>query len=245
LFLEVENAYLGVQRVNSVVRDLALHRKGSLRLVSHATVGGALVPRAIAQFHASHPEVRLTFECLRQSSLKERLLNQQADLGVTLFPMEHPNLDSTGLCQAGLMCVLPMGHALEQHAQLSPDDLRTHPLISYEQGTPFGLLIERIFEDGSPPELSTLEAGTPRDACALVQAGVGLAIVDEFSAAEFAGTGLLSRPLAVELQLQALVVYKRYEPMSKASHAFINILRKAVGKPTAPRRRHAGSPRTE
>jgi DNA-binding transcriptional LysR family regulator len=243
LLEEVENAYRSVQRVNSVVRDLALHRRGSLRIVSHFTLGGQLVPNAIAQFTAAHPEVRLSFECLRHSALQERLVSQQAELGVSLFPLDHPNLESFSLAAARLVCVVPQAHPLASKDKVTVRDLRVYPPIAYEPGTPFGTALDDLFSNQSAV-YAPAEAGTPRDACALANAGVGPAVVDEFTALEFSGRVVVVKPLEQSSRLEAVVAYNATLPLSQAAHAFIVILRHLVGRPPTPRRKHAGSPRT-
>lgn len=238
LFTEVENAYLGVQRVNSLARDLAENRKGTLRVIAHTTVGGAFVPQAIGAFHRAFPDVRLSFDCGRLWVLKERMLNQQADLAVTLFPMEHPNLEATFLRDVSLVCVLPRRHPLAAHARVAVEDLRHHPVISYEEGTPFGLLMARLFASCGLPSDQSVEAGTPREACALVEAGLGAAIADEFSAREYERGELVVRSIAgTTSQLQATVVYKRYQPLSRIARAFIDVLQRLVAPDTDGHRR--------
>jgi len=229
LFSEIESAYLGIQRVNTVARELLENRQGSLRIASHATIGGSLVPRVLGRFHQKYENVGINFECVRQSELKERLLNQQADLGITLFPMEHPNLDAIRLCDVPIVCVVSANHPLAECAEVDAQRLGQHPIVDYEQGTPFGLVLDELFARSGYPSTICMQAGTPHEACTLIRAGVnGIGIVDQYSAEEFSlgSHSLTAIPIAKAPLLQARIIYRRYEPMSRLSKSFIDLMHK-------------------
>jgi DNA-binding transcriptional LysR family regulator len=239
LFDAVDNAYVSLRRVNELARDLAEHRRGVLTVVSHATAGRQLVPHAISAFHARFPDARLCYECLRHAFLQERLLNAQADLAITLFPVEHPSIESLPLCETTLVCVLPAGHPLGRHETLTPAQLREHAVIAYERGSPFGVVYGEVFGRADAPDAS-IEAGNPEDACALAQCGAGIALVDRFTAL-VAATGTV-RVLADAPTLTMRVLHRRYGPLSTAARAFVDVLRQSVrerdfGQLPFPRRR--------
>jgi len=225
LFDEVDSAYVSLRRVNELARDLAEHRRGVLRLVAHATVGRQLVPCAIGAFHARYPDSRLRYECLRHAFLQERVLNAQADLGVALFPVEHPSLESVPLCETTLVCVVPAGHVLSRYKTLSAGQLRDHELIAYERGSPFALVCDEVFGPaGAPP--TAIEVGNPEDACGLAQSGAGVALVDRFTAASVGTVAV--RPLVDAPTLTVRVLYRRYAPLSTGARAFVDVLRRTV-----------------
>lgn len=229
LFLEVESVYQAVQRVNELAQNLSENRSGILNIVSSPSIGQMLIPQAISLFRASHPEVKLTFQCLGYDYLKERLLNQQADLGIILLPIEHPNLEVTPLCRNRVVCVLPYHHELTRRGALTLADLRPFPLISYDKNSPFGGIVGRLYQQEDEPLKPIMEVGSPQNACALVQAGAGIALVDEFSVRSWsANNQLVVRPIANAPILQANLVHVRLEPLSQLNLAFIDVLRQLV-----------------
>lgn len=228
LFHEVESVYQAVQRVHELAQDLSENRSGILNIVSSPSIGQMVVPEAIALFRARFPEVKVTLQCLTYGYLKDRLLNRQADLGVIILPMEHPNLDVNPLCSNRLVCVLPRDHTLAQHPMLQLADLRPHPLISYEKESHFGRLVGKMYEDAGEPMKAAIEVGSPQNACALVQAGAGVALVDEFSVRSWSGSHLTMREVTGAPTLQANLVHLSYEPLSKLTQTFIAELRRLV-----------------
>ena len=229
LFHEVESVYQAVQRVNELATDLADNRSGILNIVSSPSIGQMLIPQALTLFRQRHPEVKLSFHCLSYGYLKERLLNRQADLGIIILPMEHPNLDVTPLCSNRLVCVLPYNHELTRRGTLALADLRPFPLISYDRDSPFGGIVGRFYQAEEEPLRPFMEVGSPQNACSLVQMGAGVALVDEFSVRSWAGSSqMVVRPVARAPILQANLVHMRLEPLSQLTQAFIGELRQLV-----------------
>jgi DNA-binding transcriptional LysR family regulator len=229
LFHEVESVYQAVKRVNELATDLSKNRSGILNIVSSHSVGQSLIPEAIALFRARHPDVKLTLQCLSYAYLKERLLNHQANLGIIISPMEHPNLEVTPLCRNRLVCILPHNHELARRATLTLADLRPYPLISYEKDTPFGVVVGKMYQDADEPLKVAIEVGSPQNAGPLVQMGAGVALVDEFSVRSWsANSQLLVRPVTNAPILQANLVHMRFEPLSQLTQAFVAELQQLV-----------------
>jgi DNA-binding transcriptional LysR family regulator len=229
LFHEVESVYQAVRRVNDLASDLSKNRRGILNIVSSPSVGQMLIPEALALFRARHPDVKLTFQCLGYGYLKERLLSHQADLGIIILPMEHPNLEVAPLCRNRLVCILPYDHELTRRATLTLADLRPYPLISYEKESPFGGMVARMYQEAGEPLNAAIEVGSPQNAGSLVQMGAGVALVDEFSVRSWASNSqLVVRPVENAPILQANLVHMRFEPLSQLTQAFITQLQQLV-----------------
>lgn len=225
LFREVEAVYLGVQRVNELAHDLAERRHGFVNVMSSPSIGQALIPAAIAEFRLRHQEVHVTFSFQNYPQMKERLLKHQADLGIVILPMDHPNLEVTPLGEAPMSCIFPIGHPLTLIERLTLADLRPYPLISYDPTTPFGAIVDRMFAEAGEPLVSMMEVGSPQNACALVAMGAGIALVDGFSASSHPRGEFVTRPVADAPALVANLVRPRREPLSQLAQSFVDILR--------------------
>jgi DNA-binding transcriptional LysR family regulator len=231
LFHEVESVYQAVQRVHELAHDLSANRSGILNLVSSPSIGHTIIPQAIAHLRARHPGVKVTFQCLNYSHLKERLLNRQADLGVIILPMVHPNLETTPLCSNRLVCALPRDHELVHRSVLKLSDLARFPVIGYDKDSPFGALVGDMYQRANEPLRPAVEVGSPQNACSLVQAGAGVALVDEFSLRSWAGGGQLAMREVVDAPtLKANLVHLGYEPLSQLTQSFIVELRTLLAR---------------
>ncbi|WP_298720234.1 LysR substrate-binding domain-containing protein [uncultured Ferrovibrio sp.] len=228
LFREVDHVYLGVQRVNEVAHSLAERRQGVLHVVSSPSIGHVLIPQAIAQLCQQFTDAKVTFNFLNYAPLRDRLLNHQADIGVISTPIDHPNLETKPLGESTVCCVCPADHPLTQKAMLSLADLADYPLISYDRETPYGRMVTQMYNEAGLPLKSTIEVGSPQSACALVQAGAGIALVDEFSLHNWPNGQLMARPVAGAPVMMANLAFLRFEPMSQLAQSFVQILRKLM-----------------
>ena len=225
LFHQVETVYDGVQRVNEMARELREHQEGILNLIATPSLGQMLIPTVITKYRESHPNVKLTFRYLTHLPLTERLLKRQADLAITILPMSHPNLQQDEIGHANMVCVLPYNHPLSRRATLDIADLLPHPLISYDRESSFGQMVQDMFQKEGHVVRPVVEVGSPQNACALVQAGAGLALVDQFSAQSWSAHRFVTRPLKNPPRLTAYLVRISDEPISQISQSFIDTLK--------------------
>ena len=230
LFHDVEAVYRNVQRVNATLQDLVQQRQGVLRITSSPSLGHQLVPDAIAAFRRTNPQVRVSLECLRHVLLRDRLLDQQADLGISLFPVDHPNLRAVPLSQVRVLVVCPAEHPL---LAVAPGDLpaalASHPLIGYPADTPFYSVIKPAFERAGLEYRPSIEVDSPHHACALVKNGSGFSVVDEISFRASGGERMAILPLLEDAWLQVSLVHLRREPLAQLAQQFVEQLRETMG----------------
>lgn len=227
LFIEVDAVYQGVQRVNEVASDLVEKRSGTLRLAVSPSLGQTLIPMAVAKFRERFPDVKVHLQTLVSPHLAQALLTQQAEVGVaTIFKLEHPNLEVRPIYEDRLVAVLPTTHPLADRKELHVHDLVGLTLIGYGLDTPFGQLIEQMFQgEGTMPRLS-IEVRLTHIACAMVQAGAGVAIVDELAVIGRIWPDVVVRPILPATVMPVNMLHLRYEPLSRLAQDFIDTLSK-------------------
>jgi len=224
LLAEVNLVYQGVQRVNELAQDLAQHRLGHLRVACSPSLGLGFIPVAVAAFLRRLPDARLSLATLSPPLLTQALLTQQADLGVVFLAESHPNLASRPLYGNRLVAVCPAGHPLAQRKLVTLQALSAHPIVGYSAEVPVGQLIRRLFAEADIALRPVVEVQQIHVACALVQSGVGVALIDEFTAQGPVCGGLEVRPLKEEVETPVRVVHPAFEPLSRLAHAFIETL---------------------
>jgi DNA-binding transcriptional LysR family regulator len=226
LFRDVEHVYRDVQRVNTTLHDLTQRRHGVVRIAVSPSLGDQIVPWAITSFRRQH-DVRVSLDCQRHTQLRDQLLDRQADLGISLFPASHPNLEANPLHRAGMVCVCPVEHPLANRKTVALPELRHFDLIGYGAETPFGQHIRSAFETAGEPWRPATEVDSPHYACALADAGGGIALIDEFTWQGWRSDHLTAVPLAEQQRAMVSLVYPRTEPLSQLAKIFITHLKAA------------------
>jgi DNA-binding transcriptional LysR family regulator len=224
LFREIEQVYRGIQRVNERARELGERNGGVLHLVSSRSLGHQIMPDAITRFRQANDEVKITFNSLNVLPLLDALITRRAELGFTLSPVEHPNMTVVPLCTADVVCIFPVDHPFARLKSLSVSDLRGQPLVAYNHGTPFAHYVETVFDQADEKMTVAVEVASPQEACSMVLAGAGIAIVDTFSFRSRMSLGLEARALPNTPELTASLVYLRQEPLSRLARDFSETL---------------------
>lgn len=226
LFADVESVYRDIQRVNTTLHDLVQQRHGVLRIASSPSLGHQLVPDAIAAFRCGNQDIRVSLECLRHVSLRDRLLDLQADLGISLFPIDHPNLRALPISDIRVLVVCPAGHELTRlPARELPHALAETPFIGYPAETPFCGFVKPVFERVALPYRPEIHVDSPHHACALVKNGAGFSVVDEISFRASATERMAVLPLLEEERLTVSLVHLRREPLAQFAQGFVEQLR--------------------
>lgn len=224
LFAEVGAVYQSVQRVNEVAENLAENRIGQLRIACSPNIGQSLMPSAVAIFCQRFPEVRIVLHTLLPSMMLQGLLTQQVELGVTYMPVAHPSLEMRPLYKNRIMAVLPANHRLVSRAEVAIHDLIDEPLVGYSSDIPFGQLVHQMFGSEQRQPVSRVEVQQAHVACAMVQAGVGVALIDEMTIKGPIWSNVVAIPVTPQVNAPINVFNIQLEPLSRLAQEFISIL---------------------
>jgi DNA-binding transcriptional LysR family regulator len=222
--VEVNAVYQSVQRVNEVADDLIEHRTSQLLVACSSNLGQSLLPSAIRVFANAFPDVRIILHTSSPNLMLQSLLTQQIELGVAFLPISHPNLQMEMLYENRIVAALPTGHPLAALERLHVADLVDEPLIGYCSDIPFGDLVRQLFDgvEHKPPRVEVQQVNV---ACSLVEAGLGIALVDEQSVSDGAWPKLVTRPVEPVIAAPVHVFWRTYEPLSRVAQAFIETLK--------------------
>jgi DNA-binding transcriptional LysR family regulator len=237
LLQEVEKVYKSVRLVQDVAQELAESRTGRLRIAASPSLGLAFVPKAIALFCKPRPKVKISLEILPQADLVEQVVTHQADLGVSMFRVDHPSIEGHELGTGRLVCIAPQGHPVTALDEVSPADLATYPLISFDRTTPQGLMVDDAFIAAQVPREITIEVRFGQTACALVQQGAGVALVDEFSVMHNSFPAIVVRKFRSDAKFSITAFHDRFRPLSVIGTTFLELLRQVAGAPPGERQR--------
>lgn len=225
LFVEVNAVYNSVQRVNEVAEDLIEHRSGLLRIACSANLSQSLLPKAISAFLQRYPDVRIVLQTIAPHALVQNLFALQVELGIAYMPITHPSLAMELLYENRIVAVLPASHPLAARPQLHIDDLVDEPFIGYASDIPVGRLVRQLFADAQRYPQPRVEVQQVHVACALVEAGVGIALADEQTVQGQNWRGIVTRPVVPNIPTPVHVFYPVYEPLSRPAQEFIATLK--------------------
>jgi molybdate transport repressor ModE-like protein len=155
-------------------------RGGRLRLAAFPTVGATLMPLAIANFRARHPEVELTVKQLEPEDSLPLLKMGELDIALTIEPntIEGDGLESSFLLDDPMFVALPLDHKLAHKSRVRLKDLNDEAWIGTTDACSCGALVRNhcIRAGGFEPRI-TFESDDYLAIQGLVAAGVGVAMI--------------------------------------------------------------------
>jgi molybdate transport repressor ModE-like protein len=155
-------------------------RGGRLRLAAFPTVGATLMPLAIANFRARHPDVELTVKQLEPEDSLPLLKMGELDIALTIEPneIENDGLESSFLLDDPMFVALPLNHKLAHKSRVRLKDLTDEAWIGTTDACSCGALVRNhcIRAGGFEPRI-TFESDDYLAIQGLVAAGVGVAMI--------------------------------------------------------------------
>lgn len=206
------------QRIVQDLRGLGSMIEGSeaatrsrLDVAATPMVSMSLLPDLMREFTISHPQVSLSVADVDVNSVRQRVLDGEADIGLGFFVKPAVGLLRRPLCKFRLMCISPPESKNGRRRQpRSWSALRDLPLISLPPDNPIQSLVEsHLVQIGRSPgqRQSVHFIGT---LIAMVRAGLGHAVIPSFAIDECKRHGLeinmLSDP---EVYLDLYLVSRR------------------------------------
>jgi DNA-binding transcriptional LysR family regulator len=202
-------------------------KRGRLAVGASMTIGGYLLPKAIAEFHRRFPEIELRLEIANTPNIQQALLNGSIELGLTEGPIENDELESTVFFQDELVAVAAPGHHLLKKNSVSARDLCHEPCIQREEGSGTRAVVERALRRKGLKIKPFLSLASPEAIKNTVAAGLGITIVSRLIVELELQTGLLETIPVKDLTIPRPLHLQRVQHRSQSPAAikFLDVLK--------------------
>ena len=197
LYDAVHRTFTGLDLLDQAARRIRAHPVGTVRIVALAAIAARILPPVIAAFRLRHADVKLTVEVLGQRAIEDRIFLGQADLGIGAASRPREGIRVTPLADVDYVCVLPVDHRLAAREHIELADLDGEEFIGpMHESAALWDGIDAALEHAGVAVRRRLETQQSHALCAFVEAGLGVAIAEPFSAQLFERLGLVARPIA-------------------------------------------------
>ena len=228
LYREIETLYGSIERISQVAQDIRFQRAGALRVATLPALAQWLVPRAIARFLSSRPNVTVFVQSLPSRQIAELVSTRQFDVGIVELPLSRPAIEIEPLEPVPSMAVMPAGHRLASKRQISLKDLDGERMVMLSQHSFVRYQMDEAFSTlGVAPNV-VLETPSSSIACALVAAGAGITLVSKWTAVPFAGPDLVVRPVKEAIASRHAIIFPQVASRMLLSDAFAKDLREEI-----------------
>ncbi len=228
LYREVERTFVGVEHIARLATGIRELRSGQLALAAFPALATRPLPRIITRFLRDHAGTHVSVIGRSGRMLDEWVAANRVDLGIGLMHREHPGVEYANAGSVDAVCVMSPGHPLARQTIVRASDLDGVPFISLGAEDHARFSIDRAFEGGSVRRNIAIEAHQSEAACTFAAEGAGVAIVEPFSASEFAPTELAVRPFRPRVRFDLWLLTPAQRPRSLILEAFVERFRVSV-----------------
>jgi len=222
VFHEVEQAYAAIQDLNGL-------QQGKLTIGALLTTVNYLLPPAILNFNELYPNIELSVLGLRTGEIREKLLQNELDIGITFLPVQDKEIISIPLYQNELTLVVPINHELTQHTTVTMGVLQKYPIILLPKNFFLTQLIRSHCQNFNFTPKPILEISTMESLIHMVSKGIGITVLPkpyiDFLQSNSIQAIKIKNPTAT---IEIGIIYRKDKYMCAATRMFIEQLQKIV-----------------
>ncbi len=235
LLEEVERFFISLDLIERTAQEIALGRRIGMIIAAMPALAHTLVPDALGTVLAAHGDLSARVLSMRTVNVVRMVSSRQAHIGITA-----PNSNLFGLQEVHKLavpyrCILPAGHPLSVSKNLTLRSLEGYPFIGYSPGTTTGDLFDRLFRDQRIALRSRIDTHLSQMVSAFVQRGLGVAVVDAFTAQEHVAKG--GEALPIDLgghEFEFSIVMRENSKLGKVEQSFIAAVNAVAAKLSDP-----------
>lgn len=222
LFAEVADIQSRIASLRQSSRNLRRGEGGTLRVSTLPSLALSLLPRAVAAFRAKRPGTFFDLQTVHHDELSRRLYERETDAVIAFAIPRGIPLTSRWLGESELGLLYRESDMPAAPSRIELSAIAAQPFISVVHSGPLG---DMFATEAARLSLELHEVASARTfyvAAGLVQAGVGMAVVDNFTAASIGDPTLSFRPLRPSLAFDVYAITLESRPPSSLMQDFFD-----------------------
>ncbi len=228
LFAHAQRILHAERAAESELRDLAGLEAGRLSIGASTTIGSYFVPSLFGELHRAHPRVELELRIANTAAIRDAVLENRLDLGLTEGLVGTDALSVETLAGDELVAIAAPGHPALARAPLPARALQSLPLLMREPGSGSRDVVEAALLERGLRVHPIMSLGSTEALKNAVLHGLGVAIVSRLTVEYELRTGRLAELALLDLRIRRdlHLVALRDKRMSPAAAEFIKLLRR-------------------
>lgn len=223
-FEEVERTFVSVDKITEIARDIQSARMGSLTVAAMPALAHGFLPTVVARFAKHHPRARISLLVCPSAKIEELVSAHHVDFGLGEFPFVRSSVNAAEFCRAPYVLGMPSGHRLAALREVSASDLAGVPFISLSNNTAARHTIDQQFLMANVIREQYYDAQNSGVVAGLIAQGLGVGLIDPFTAHDFHGRGIEIRPFEPQISFRVGVLHPAHRPLSRVGREFLGML---------------------
>lgn len=231
LFAEVKEIQDRVHALREAGRNLRRGTGGSLRVSALPSLALDAIPTAVARFLTTHEDVKFDLQTVHHDDLLRKLHERETDLAIAYQVPPAAPIAQRWIGEGELVVLYR-----EQDMPDAPSCVELHRLqgqrfISLAASGPTGQLFTEELDRLNLELDEVVSARTFYIAAALVRQGVGMTVIDSFTAQACLVPGLAMRPLKPRITFDIHAMFLTNRPLGALATEFLKVLKRVLDTP--------------
>jgi LysR family transcriptional regulator, transcription activator of glutamate synthase operon len=219
-YQHARRAQLELDSARRAIDDLTNPAVGEIRLGFLRSFGSTVVPRLIAGFVHTSPQVTFTLQEGSAKSIGDLVESGSVDVGVVSPRPRKSTLAWRSLFRQRLGVAVPRGHRLADEAAVSMIDLADEPFVAMHPGFGMRQLLNELCAAAQFQPRIVLESANLTTTAGLVAAGLGIGLMP-INGNEYAPGLIMLRLADTDAYRDVGMIWNSARPMSRPGRDFI------------------------
>jgi DNA-binding transcriptional LysR family regulator len=219
-----------LDEAESVMDELRLVRRGTLKIGTTTTYAGHIMPPLLSRFQTEFPMVKVILHEGSSMDIAKRVAKLEIEVAVVAYSGNLKNVQFDLLRQEELVLVLPPGHPLASRTSVSIKALAKEKFILREKGSSTSLIMRNLFRQHriNPPVV--FETSNVDFIKEQVANGMGVSFLTRSAVSEELASGRMATAKLKEekLKLEIYSAIRIGHELSQPARAFLDIVTKSM-----------------
>lgn len=228
LFGDVKEIQDRVQALREAGRNLRRGAGGTLRILALPSLALEIVPKAVSQFLGAHPGVKFDLQTVHHDDLMRKLHERETDIAIAYEVPPAAPISQRWLGEGELVLLYREEEMPEAPPAVPLGVLSGRRFISLAASGPIGQLFSAELDRLELTLDEVVSARTFYMAGALVRQGVGMSVVDSFTAQACLAPGLSMRPLKPRITFDIHAMSLMSRPPGALASEFLKVMERVL-----------------
>lgn len=228
LWTEVERSFVGLTQIERAAAQIKQGHRATLTIAAAPAIAQSALPGVVALLLEERPEFRAEFLSMTTLPVVRQVALRQCQIGFGI-PSQHKfEIDVIRTGSVPFRFIAPPGHPLGAREVIRLRDLSGHDFVGFVDSTMSGRTFDRLFAKMRHPPLPKMKSYLSHIVSALVLRGIGVGIIDAFTAEDHARMGGLVRPIEVIERFEYSIIKPHGDKLSGECAALVETFERYV-----------------
>ncbi|MCK8464469.1 LysR family transcriptional regulator [Aliiroseovarius sp. S1339] len=220
---EIDTVVRGLDHVTQTVVDLQNKQAGQLQIASQHSMSFGFMPKLIAEFAETRPDMNISFQSQYSSKIQEWVLSGLFEIGICEMPMLYDTLQYYPL-HVETRIALHKGNPLKRYDVLTPELLKGEPFLVMGPDHITQRRLREAFEKSDIPLKARVHSHLFKNLLAFVKEGMGVALLDRFGLEFDYDDRFIARRFEPSIVMDMAVITSATRPLSQLGKEFMKLL---------------------